>query len=245
MIKRMIVTWAFAMSATATFAGGHAQSVDYAVGDKTFSAFVVKANNPKGNVFIVHDWNGLDAYEQKRAQMVADLGYNAIAIDLFGVDAVLEGRDDYRRETGALYQDRVEFRARISAAVEAGTAVVGEGDATLMGYCFGGAAVLEAARAGMDLDKFVSFHGGLSTPQGQDYSMTTGSVLLLHGSADPVSGMDDLAKVLDELNQAGIEHQAEVFGGARHSFTVEGSRDYDVDADRKSWDAFVRFVDNS
>ena len=69
--------------------------------------------------------------------------------------------------------------------------------------------------------------------------------MLLHGSADPVSGMDDLAKVLNELSQAGIEHQAEVFGGARHSFTVEGSRDYDVDADRKSWDAFVRFVDNS
>ena len=95
----------------------------------------------------------------------------------------------------------------------------------IAGYCFGGAAVLEAARAGMDMAGFVSFHGGLGTPDGQDYSATSAPVMVLHGSADPVSGMTDLAALMDELQAAGVPHEARIFGGARHSFTVPGSRD--------------------
>ena len=95
----------------------------------------------------------------------------------------------------------------------------------------------------MDLDGFVSFHGGLNTPEGQDYAQTKGSVLLLHGSADPVSGMVDLASLMNQLQEAGVEHNAEIYGGARHSFTVDGSRDYDASADQKSWQALTRFLE--
>jgi dienelactone hydrolase len=68
----------------------------------------------------------------------------------------------------------------------------------------------------MQLDGFVSFHGGLNTPEGQSYAQTKGSVLLLHGSADPVSGMGALASLVDQLQEAGVEHNAEIYGGARH-----------------------------
>lgn len=232
------------LSATTALAGGHASPLDYSLGDKNFQAFVAKPDNaPKGTVYIIHDWNGLDDYEQNRAMMLADLGYTAVALDLFGVDATLNGMDDYRRETGALYRDRAEFRARIDAGLSAARAALGDAPKdVLMGYCFGGAAVLEAARAGMELDGFVSFHGGLGTPEGQDYSQTKGSVLLLHGSADPVSGLDELAAVMGQMRDAGVNHDAEIFGGARHSFTVAGSRDYDADADARSWDALVRYL---
>jgi dienelactone hydrolase len=224
-------------------AGGHGNALEYQVGDKTFSAHVEKAASaPKGTIYIVHDWNGLDDYEKTRAAMLAEQGYNAVAIDLFGVDAKLEGRDDYRRETGALYKDRGEFRARLAAAINAGKSLGDGGKSIIIGYCFGGAAVLETARAGMSLDGYVSFHGGLGTPDGQDYSATKAPVLLLHGSADPVSGMEDLASLLNQLKEAGVPHDAEVFGGARHSFTVAGSRDYDADADARSWDTLMRFL---
>jgi dienelactone hydrolase len=224
-------------------AGGHGNALEYQVGEKTFSAHVEKATSaPKGTIYIVHDWNGLDDYEKTRAAMLAEQGYNAVAIDLFGVDAKLEGRDDYRRETGALYKDRGEFRARLAAAINAGKSLGDGGKSFIIGYCFGGAAVLETARAGMSLDGYVSFHGGLGTPDGQDYSATKAPVLLLHGSADPVSGMEDLASLLNQLKEAGVPHDAEVFGGARHSFTVAGSRDYDADADARSWDALMRFL---
>ncbi|WP_438995941.1 dienelactone hydrolase family protein [Candidatus Puniceispirillum sp.] len=222
---------------------GHGHQIDYAVGDKNFSAHLEKSNSSKGTVFIIHDWDGLTDYEKSRAKMLSELGFDAIAVDLFGVDAKLEGRDDYRRETGALYKDRAQFRARISAAMDAGKASgVNTENIVIIGYCFGGAAVLEAARAGIKANGFVSFHGGLGTPEGQNYNQTTAPVLLLHGSADPVSGMTDLAALLDQLKEANVPHDAEVFGGARHSFTVPGSRDYDAQADKKSWDALQRFL---
>jgi dienelactone hydrolase len=207
-----------AYSSSAVIAGAHSQYLDYTVGNKQFRAFAVfPKTESKGNIYIIHDWNGLTDYEQKRAGMLAGLGFTAIALDLFGVEAKLDGFDDYRRETGALYKDRNEFRARIETAINATSKALGVDKRNiLIGYFFGGAAVLEAARAGMQLDGFVSFHGGLNTPEGQSYAQTKGSVLLLHGSADPVSGMGALASLVDQLQEAGVEHNAEIYGGARH-----------------------------
>ncbi len=216
----------------------------------SFEGLVARNTNlaaPRGVVAIVHDWNGIDAYEQTRAEMLAAEGFTAVAVDLFGTDAVLEGIDDYRRETGALYADREMFRARLTAALEAAGDLPGaEAGMVIMGYCFGGAAVLETARMGADLAGFVSFHGGLTTPEGQDWSAAAGGpVLVLHGSADPVSGMADLGQLMDELQEAGVPHRAEIYGGALHSFTVWGSGDYDLTADRRSWQALTGFLDEA
>jgi dienelactone hydrolase len=228
-------------------AGGHEKFVNYEVNSKAFQAYMAQpASAPKGKVFIVHDWDGLTDYEKKRADMLVELGHQAIALDLFGVEARLEGFEDYRREASALYGNRAEFRARLNAAISAASATFdADLKEILIGFCFGGAAVLEAARAGFDLDGFVSIHGGLGTPEGQDYSATTGPVLLLHGSADPVSGMDNLAAVLNQLQEANILHGAEIFGGARHSFTIEGSRDYNQAAEQGSWNAFMHFLEGN
>ncbi|MDA0332174.1 MAG: dienelactone hydrolase family protein [Proteobacteria bacterium] len=227
-----------------SLAAGEATTLTYQLGDKTFAAHVETAASPaKGTVFIIHDWDGLTDYEKSRAKMLSDLGFDAIAVDLFGVDAKLENRDDYKRETGALYKDRTQFRARIAAAIDAGVnSARNREKIVIIGYCFGGAATLEAARAGLRADGFVSFHGGLKTPDGQDYSQTTAPVLVLHGSADPVSGMEDVAALINQLKDANVPHDAQIFGGARHSFTVQGSRDYDAQADQKSWDALQRFL---
>lgn len=228
-------------------AGGHSGGLDYNVGGKQFSGFVQEPDGTsKGTIIIIHDWDGLNDYEKKRAAMLSAKGYRAVAIDLFGVDAKLDGFDDYRRETGALYRDRDMFRARIDAAITATRELASDNEKLfIIGYCFGGAGVLEAARAGMMMSGFVSFHGGLSTPEGQTYETTAAPVLILHGSADPVSGMDDLAALIKQLQAASVPHDAEIYGGARHSFTVEGSRDYDQAAEAKSWDALMRFLDRN
>jgi dienelactone hydrolase len=243
MPTRYILTILSILAATnIAFAGGHSSKVSYQVGSLNFEAVVVEpSNEPLATVYIIHDWNGLDEYEKSRAAMLAEAGYRAVALDLFGVDAKLEGFDDYRRETGALYGNREEFRARIAAGVSAGGGQTEHN--FLAGYCFGGAAVLESARAGMDLDGFISFHGGLGTPEGQDYAQTSGALLILHGSADPVSGMGDLAGLIDQLTEAGVDHNVRVYGGARHSFTVPGSRDYLESADKKSWTAMMEFLE--
>ena len=217
----------------------------YTVGDTTFEGYVATNPDitPRGTVLIVHDWDGMTDYEERRAEMLAERGYTAFAVDLYGADTDPQSVDEYRSLSGALYQDRDLFRERLMGSIAEAANIPGATeDMVLMGYCFGGAAVLEAARAGADLEGFVSFHGGLETPEGQDYSATTAPVMLFHGSADPVSGMEALAGLMTELQEAGVTHGAEIFGGARHSFTVFGSDDYDLDADQGAWDGLMEVL---
>jgi hypothetical protein len=96
------------------------------------------------------------------------------------------------------------------------------GNAVAMGYCFGGAAVLEWARSGAELKGFVTFHGGLKTPAGQDYSRARGNILIMHGTADSAITMDQFAGLAKELEAAGIDHEMITYGGAQHAFTVFG-----------------------
>ncbi|MGR3496954.1 dienelactone hydrolase family protein [Citreimonas sp.] len=244
MIRTILATTAL-LGATAASAEISAEYHTYTVGDREYEGYVATntAIEPKGTVLIVHDWDGMTEYEERRAEMLAALGYTAFAIDVYGADENPTTTDENRALSGALYGDREEFRARLMGSIEEAANITGAtDDMVMMGYCFGGAAVLEAARAGAELDGFVSFHGGLGTPEGQDYSATTAPVLFFHGTADPVSGMEDLATVLNQLQEAGVEHGAHVFGGARHSFTVYGSNDYDLDADQGSWDGLQDFL---
>ena len=118
-------------------------------------------------------------------------------------------------------------------------------NAVAMGYCFGGAAVLELARSGVDLKGFVTFHGGLSIPEGQDYSKAKGKYLILHGTADTAITMDDFAKLAQNLEEKGLPHEMITYGGAPHAFTVFGGDRYREDADKKSWNRFVSFLNET
>ena len=115
-------------------------------------------------------------------------------------------------------------------------------NAVAAGYCFGGAAVLEWARSGAPLKGFVTFHGGLKTPAGQDYSQTKGRVLVMHGTADKAISMDQFASLAVELESAGVKHEMITYGGARHAFTVFGGSRYQEAADKKSWQRFEEFL---
>lgn len=229
----------------APLAAQEGQYVTYDVDGMAFEGYVATPQGESlGTVLIVHDWDGMTEYEEMRADMLADAGYTAFAIDVYGADTDPQGFEEYRALSGALYGDREMFRARLMGSIMAAAEIPGATDDMVMiGYCFGGAAVLEAARAGADLNGFVSFHGGLPTPEGQDWSQATGApVMFFHGSADPVSGIGDLAGVMDELVEAGIRHGAEIYGNARHTFTVPGSDDYVEDADADSWAGLMEFL---
>ena len=114
-----------------------------------------------------------------------------------------------------------------------------------MGYCFGGAAVLELARSGAALQGFVTFHGGLSTPPSQDYSITKGRLLILHGTADTHITMDDFARLAQELEQHNVPHEMTTYGGAPHAFTVFDSQSYRAGADQASWRRFIHFLEET
>lgn len=219
---------------------------DYNIDGTTYRGYVAyndALQTSRGTVVIVHDWDGPNEYEEFRAEQLAAMGYTAFAIDVYGKDRQPTSMEENRARTSELYADRELFRQRLMGSLaEVSDIPGGTGNIVVMGYCFGGAAVLEMARAGADIEGFVSFHGGLNLPEGQDYNTVEAPVLLLHGSADPVSGMDQLAALLDDLQEADVDHHAQVYGGARHSFSVYSSGDYDLEADQASWAALQDFL---
>ena len=115
-------------------------------------------------------------------------------------------------------------------------------NAVAMGYCFGGAAVLEWARSGVDLNGFATFHGGLKTPEGQNYTIARGKILVMHGSADKAITLDQFADLARELEAAGVDHEMITYSGAPHAFSVFGSSRYQETADKNSWNRFTSFL---
>lgn len=217
--------------------------VPYQVNGDFYEGYYVSPAPDAPLVLLIHDWDGLTDYEVKRAEMLAELGYAVFAADLFGKGIRPTEDTDKRQHTGELNKDRAKMRALVKGALAAAKEKGGHVDnAVVMGYCFGGAAVLEYARSGANLKGFVTFHGGLSTPEGQDYSLAKGKFLIMHGSADSNITLQDFADLAGELESQGVEHEMITYGGAPHAFTVFGLKNYRAEADRKSWQRFVEYL---
>jgi dienelactone hydrolase len=258
LVLRKFALFCLAVAAIVGFTAINAQaqivgeSVVYEIEGQPFEGYF--ARNPgfgddQPIVLLIHDWNGIGDYEQRRVEMLAERGYAAFAADLYGQGNRPSNVEESQAESGKLYSDRATMRQRLMAGLEEAQSMAGvDPDRVVaMGYCFGGAAVLEMARAGADIDGFVSFHGGLATPEGQDYSDVQAPILVLHGGNDPVAPMSEVATLADELNAAAVPYDMEIYGGVLHSFTVwgadGGSSRYDAHADTQSWDALLSFLE--
>ena len=240
-MKYIFSFFSFLMIASTAAAAG--ESVRYEVDGAPYEGYFVSAGPKAPLVLLIHDWDGLTDYEVKRSEMLAKMGYTVFAADLFGAGVRPTKLEDKRQHTGELYADRVKMRALIAGALDKAKSLGADtGNAVVMGYCFGGAAVLEYARSGADMKGFVTFHGGLSTPEGQDYTKAKGKLLIMHGTADTVVTMDDFAKLAEALEASGVEHEMITYSGAPHAFTVFGAPSYREDADKKSWRRFSEYL---
>ena len=222
-----------------------AEDVAYSYNGESFTGYWAEAEDPKGLVVIVHDWDGMTDYERQRADMLAGMGYNAFALDMFGDETPTETVDHRRAATGALYQDRERMRALIEAGLAQATERSDVDEMVVMGYCFGGAVTLEMARSDMadTAAGYATFHGGLTTPEGQGWDGDEPPLLIAHGGADTSITLDDVATLAKELEEAGNTYTIEVYSGAPHAFTVLGSDRYQERGDTASWNAFSEFLD--
>lgn len=236
---KYVITSVFALMGGAAFAG---QTVNYSSGEREFEGYVAEAENPKGSVVIIHDWDGLTDYEKRRADMLAELGYNAFALDLYGKGVRPTTVDANRAETQKLYDNREMMRELMVAGLEA-AASVRVTSPVVAGYCFGGAAALELARMQPEnVIGYASFHGGLDTPDGQDYSAAKAPIRIYQGGADQNPDLATFAGFLSQLEAAGTPYKAEVYAGAPHAFTVFGSDRYREEPEQKSWADFLVFL---
>lgn len=223
--------------------GAAGKFITYDVNGASYQGYYAAAADNAPLVLLIHDWDGLTDYEVKRSEMLVELGYTVFAADLFGAGVRPTEVKDKRQHTGELYKDRAKMRALMNGALKKAASLGADiSNAVAMGYCFGGAAVLEFARSGADLKGFVTFHGGLSTPEGQDYTKTKSKLLIMHGTADTAITMEDFARLATELEKNQVPHEMITYGGAPHAFTVFGQDRYHRDADRKSWRRFTAFL---
>lgn len=242
---RMLVAAAALVLPIAVSANASAGDVvNYSVDGEAFEGYHAKAiGASKGLVLVIHDWDGLTDYEYKRADMLAAMGYDAFAVDLYGKGNRPVETGAKKAETGKLYKDRERMRKLIVGGLDEARKS-GVQETVVLGYCFGGAAALELARSGKasNITGYASFHGGLKTPDGQMYSSDTPPILIAHGGADAAIPMSDVAAIAEEMEAAGTMYEIQVYSGAPHAFTVFGSSRYREVADTQSWDAFGDFL---
>lgn len=231
----------------------HTELIEYKHGDAVLEGYLAYDTGIKGKrpgVLIVHQWKGLTDYEKKRAEMLAKLGYNVFALDIYGKGIRPQSSQEAGAQAGKYKSNRDLLRAR----AQAGLAVLQKHELTdpkrvaAIGYCFGGTTVIELARSGADVAGVVSFHGGLDSPHPEDGRNIKCKVLALHGADDPNVPPKDLAAFEDELRQAKVDWQLVKYGGAVHSFTDWNAGDnpqqgaaYNEKADRRSWEAMKQF----
>ncbi|GHC38152.1 dienelactone hydrolase family protein [Aidingimonas halophila] len=234
---------------TGAFANGpNGESVTYEVDDESFQGYYASPEEEaKGTVLIIHDWDGLTEYEQLRAEMLAEQGYAAFAVDLYGKDNRPESMDARKAEMEKLYEDRERMRQLTLAGLEQAREKGVPDNTVIMGYCFGGAVVLEMARSAdaEGIHGYTSFHGSLDTPEGQEWPDEIAPILIAHGGADESVTMDDVATLAEELEAADATYEIQVYSGAPHAFTVYDGDRYQERADKKSWSAFLDFLDKT
>ncbi|HEX6374249.1 MAG TPA: dienelactone hydrolase family protein [Allosphingosinicella sp.] len=203
-------------------------------------------------MLVAHEGGGLGRHTRQRSVRLAQLGYVAFALDMYGEeDPPLERAMALGK---ALRGDRPLLRARLAAALEVLTAQtnVDPGRLAAIGFCMGGAAIIELARMGAPFRAIVGFHSGFLPGTPEENAAIGGKLLLCHGAADPIVTAAQRDAFLAEAGAARIDWQLHLYGGVGHSFTnpdidaldLPGFA-YDETADRRSWQAMLNLFDET
>jgi dienelactone hydrolase len=199
---------------------------------------------PRRAILVCHEWWGLNDYAKRRAEQLAQMGYVALAVDVYGKGVSAKTVEEAAKMSKALKDDRPALRARVSAALAALKArkEVDPKKIGAIGYCFGGTTALELARSGADVVGVVAFHAGLATPTPDDAKNIKGKVLLCHGADDPFVPMPELNGFVEEMKKAGVNYEIDIYGGAVHTFSNPAAGNdpakgqaYNEQADKRSW----------
>jgi len=220
-----------------------------------FLAWDAARAGARPGVLLVHEWWGHDEQIRGRARQVAELGYCALAVDMYGKGEVARTPDEAGQRMNAVFSTPGALRGRFQAWFDL-LAARPETDASrmaVMGYCFGGAVALEMARQGMALSAAVAYHpGSLATGTTAERGRVRARVLVLIGEADPFVPAEQRTAFRREMEAAGVEHEYVSYPGVKHGFTVPAATErgktydlplaFDAAADRDSWERTVRFL---
>jgi dienelactone hydrolase len=232
------------------------KNVQYTAQGVTMVGFLAHDKSISGKrpgVLVVHEWWGLNDYARKRARMLAELGYTALAVDMYGGDKVAAHPDDAAKFSSELMKNFDTAKDRFLAAMDVlrKDPAVDPTRIAAIGYCFGGGIVLNMARQGVDLKGVASFHGNLVAVKPARPGSIKSKILVLNGEADSFITPQQIAEFKKEMDAAGADYRFISYPGAKHSFTNPDADSYakefkmpiayNADADKKSWEELQKF----
>ena len=221
---------------------------------KGYLAYDENVKSKRPGILVVHEWWGLNEYARKRARMLAELGYTAVAVDMYGNGKQAMHPDDAKQFTSELMKNSDVATARFMAALDflKQQPTVDPGRIAAIGYCFGGGVVLNMARQGVDLKGVASFHGSLAPIKPAQPGTVKAKILVLHGADDKFIPPEQIEAFKQEMKSAGVDFQFISYPAAIHSFTNPEADElgkkfnmpvgYNADADKKSWEELKNFL---
>jgi dienelactone hydrolase len=233
------------------------ENVTYTAGGLTMKGYLAYDDSITGKrpgILVVHEWWGLNEYARERARMLAQLGYTAMAVDMYGEGKLAEHPDDAQKFANEVRQNLPEATQRFLAAMDIlkKHPTVDPEHIAAIGYCFGGGIVLEMARQGLDLDAVVSFHGSLATDNPAKPGTIKARILVCNGADDKFTTPEQIKTFQQEMKTAGVDYTFITYPGAKHSFTNPGADilaekfnipiGYNEAADKKSWQDMQDFL---
>ena len=215
-----------------------------------YFAYPHDLRDDKPAVLIVHMWAGRIEFVCEQARRLANLGYPAYALDMYGKDIRGSNNEENARLMQPFIDDRGFLLQRMGCGLQSmqDQTEAGGRPIVAIGYCFGGLCVLDLARAGADVAGVVSVHGLLDPPRGDRTKKITSKVLALQGACDPLADLDMLTQLQKELTLADADWQTIVYSHAKHAFTNPAANNeqagtvYHPPSEQRAWRAILNFL---
>lgn len=221
---------------------------------KGYLAYDDAISGKRPGILVVPEWWGNNEYAHRRARMLAELGYTALAIDMYGDGKVTDQAEEAAKLAAEVNSNRDLEETRFFAAYDllSKQETVNPNQIAAFGYCFGGTVALNMVRAGANLEGVASFHGGLSSSIPIKPNRYHGHIVSFSGDADPLIGPDKIAAFKQEMEKAGIDYRIVTYPGAKHAFSNPDADAlgkkfnlpiaYNAAADKDSWEQATKFL---
>lgn len=197
--------------------------VTYSAGDITMNGYIAydeSSESVRPGILVVHEWWGHDEHARNSAEKLAEMGYVALAVDMYGNGRVAEHPEDAMEYSGNVMGNFETAQERFNAALAAlkDHPLVDAGQTGAIGYCFGGSVVLAMANSGADLDVVAAFHAGLNLPVMPQEEIST-RILILNGAEDPMITNEDVENLTGALEEVNADFRYVNYEGATHAYT--------------------------
>lgn len=225
------------------------EEVTYSAGGITMNGYIAydePSVNVRPGILVVHEWWGHDEHARNSTKKLAEMGYVALAVDMYGEGRVAEHPEDAMAFSGNVMGNFETAEARFNAALETLKVhpLVDAGQTGAIGYCFGGSVILAMANSGADLDAVVAFHAGLRLPVMPQENISS-RILILNGAEDPMITAEDVENLTGALEEVNADFRYVNYEGATHAYTNPAADSlgtrfdlplaYDAQTDSLSW----------